>query len=78
MEVPRRVSQTKKLTTSSSVKAKEYFKRYREMMFIKVMTAITAKRIAQRTSSKRAGNQLDFFVIIECVRGGYQRIWPKG
>jgi hypothetical protein len=68
MEVPRRVSQTKKLTTSSSVKAKEYFKRYREMMLIKVIMAIAAKRIAQRTSSKREGNQLDFFVMMGWIQ----------
>jgi hypothetical protein len=64
MEVPRSVSQTKKLTTSSSVKAKEYFKRYRETMLAKVITAITANKTAQRTSSKRAGNQLDFYMMM--------------
>jgi hypothetical protein len=38
------------------------------MMLIKVMMAITAKRIAQRTSSKRAENQLDFFIMMGWIR----------
>ena len=68
MLAPNRVSQTKRLTTNSSVKAKEYLNKYRVTILAEAMRVITENRTAQETSSKWPKNHFNLLFLFSSIR----------